>query len=315
MDESAQEAPLQTAPPVPHALVPTAAAETQPAIAPIALVDTPATITAPDAEVAFSVPSPVEEAETEQDTEPVTATSFGAPAAHWLDAMSGQDPALEVAPVVKAVPDALLETPEKPVLGPIKADSLLVAEDTVPTGSYGVRAEAMAPSYTFGDGKPSVSPRPELIEESVAQASETQDAAPVSDEAAVSHEAVEGAPEQAEQSHEPTQAQPADERVPTAEPPSREILATIPFLTPPPDFLAMARKEAEAAESGKNAPEDAHSNGDAHAPAAASDPDHVDAVVRAVLEKLQPQLQDLLSQGVLKPLVENILHKELAKKD
>jgi hypothetical protein len=41
----------------------------------------------------------------------------------------------------------------------------------------------------------------------------------------------------------------------------------------------------------------------------------VNAVVQKVLEKLEPQLHDLLSQGVLKPLVENLLQNELAKKE
>jgi len=40
-----------------------------------------------------------------------------------------------------------------------------------------------------------------------------------------------------------------------------------------------------------------------------------DEVVRRVLERLEPQLHDLLSQGVLKPLIENLLQKELTKKD
>jgi hypothetical protein len=41
----------------------------------------------------------------------------------------------------------------------------------------------------------------------------------------------------------------------------------------------------------------------------------VDAVVARVLERLEPQLHELLSKGLLKPLVENMLHDELAKKD
>jgi CheY-like chemotaxis protein len=82
-----------------------------------------------------------------------------------------------------------------------------------------------------------------------------------------------------------------DERIPTGPPPNREILATIPFLSPPPEFLAAAA-EAQKAE----------------------EPD-VDAVVRRVIEKLEPQLHDLLSQGLLKPLIENILQNDLAKKD
>jgi hypothetical protein len=40
----------------------------------------------------------------------------------------------------------------------------------------------------------------------------------------------------------------------------------------------------------------------------------VDEVVRKVLERLEPQIHDLLSRGVLKPLIENILQSELSKK-
>jgi len=85
-----------------------------------------------------------------------------------------------------------------------------------------------------------------------------------------------------------------NERIPTAPPPNREALAEIPFLTPPPDFFTHPAEPARAA---------------------AADPQTVDAVVQKVLEKLQPQLQDLLSQGLLKPLVENLLQSELTKKD
>jgi len=48
----------------------------------------------------------------------------------------------------------------------------------------------------------------------------------------------------------------------------------------------------------------------------ASQPDAgtVDAVVQMILQKIEPQLHDLLSQGVLKPLVENLVQNELAKK-
>ncbi len=77
------------------------------------------------------------------------------------------------------------------------------------------------------------------------------------------------------------------ERIPTLPPPNREALAGIPFLMP--------RPEAEPAAS----------NGTDSANSAA-----VDEVVRRVLEKLQPQLHELLSQGV-KPLVENMLQSEL----
>jgi CheY-like chemotaxis protein len=82
----------------------------------------------------------------------------------------------------------------------------------------------------------------------------------------------------------------ASERVPTGPPPNRESLAGIPFLMPPPDF------SPQTAESG------------------AADRDTVDEVVRKVLARLEPQIHDLLSRGVLKPLVENLLQSELAKK-
>jgi CheY-like chemotaxis protein len=80
-------------------------------------------------------------------------------------------------------------------------------------------------------------------------------------------------------------------RIPTGPPPNREALAAIPFLTPPPDFRASTPEPA------------------------APNQGTVDEVVRRVLERLEPQIHDLLSQGVLKPLVENLLQSELAKKD
>ena len=87
----------------------------------------------------------------------------------------------------------------------------------------------------------------------------------------------------------PPESESADygERIPTAPPPNREALAEIPFLMPP----------------------SAHSN------SGKVDQDTVDAVVARVLEKLEPQLHDLISKGVLKPLIENMLQGELAKKE
>ncbi len=79
-------------------------------------------------------------------------------------------------------------------------------------------------------------------------------------------------------------------RVPTGPPPDREALAGIPFLMPPPDF------------------------GPQTADSAAANTDTVDEVVRKVLARLEPKIHDMLSQGVLKPLVENLLQSELAKK-
>jgi CheY-like chemotaxis protein len=82
------------------------------------------------------------------------------------------------------------------------------------------------------------------------------------------------------------------ERVPTLPPPNREALSEIPFLMPPlPSAPA-----------------------DSSTPTGVANADSVDEVVRRVLEKLQPQLHELLSQGV-KPLVENLLQNELHKKE
>jgi CheY-like chemotaxis protein len=81
------------------------------------------------------------------------------------------------------------------------------------------------------------------------------------------------------------------ERIPTAPPPNREALADIPFLMPPP-------------------PPPFESAGDNHR---ATDSASTDEVVARVLERLGPQLHQLLSQSV-KPLVENLLQQELEKK-
>jgi CheY-like chemotaxis protein len=82
-------------------------------------------------------------------------------------------------------------------------------------------------------------------------------------------------------------AQPFADRIPTLPPPNREALAGIPFLMPRPEAEPVASNGSDAANSAA-----------------------VDEVVRRVLEKLQPQLHELLSQGV-KPLVENMLQHEL----
>jgi CheY-like chemotaxis protein len=82
------------------------------------------------------------------------------------------------------------------------------------------------------------------------------------------------------------------ERIPTLPPPNREALSEIPFLMPP--LLPPQHSEQPAAR--------------------ATDAEAVDDMVRKVMEKLGPHLQELLSQGV-KPLVENLLQNELHKKE
>jgi len=96
------------------------------------------------------------------------------------------------------------------------------------------------------------------------------------------------------ESAQPEQELEEFERIPTLPPPNREALLKIPFLSPPPPEPPKpepAMNEAEPAATDSN----------------------VEDVVRKVLEKLQPHLQELFSQGV-KPLVENLVHSELSKK-
>jgi CheY-like chemotaxis protein len=88
---------------------------------------------------------------------------------------------------------------------------------------------------------------------------------------------------------EPVQAgvQEFAERIPTMPPPNREALSQIPFLMPRPEREPVVADGVNVSNSAA-----------------------VDEVVRRVLEKLQPQLHELLAQGV-KPLVENMLQNEL----
>lgn len=179
--------------------------------------------------------------------------------------LSFQDPALVQPPAVHVHPEPLLVEDE--VSGPAK---------------YGVPAENTAPLHTFFALTP--------------EAPATEEAAPEAPAAAPDlgpFTATEFLVNSASDSPEPPESE-GGERIPTMPPPSREALAHIPFLTPPPSFLAELKSSEPQ-------------------PPRAADPETVDAVVQKVLEKLQPQLQELLSQGLLKPLVENLLHNEAKK--
>jgi CheY-like chemotaxis protein len=173
-----------------------------------------------------------------------------------------RDPALVVSPAVHVTPEPLL-----------------VEEEAGAPAQYGKPAEETAPLHSF------LAPTPEVPE---AESSAAEDPSePSATEFFVQAEAG------------PSAESPADEangRVPTMPPPNREALADIPFLTPPPSFLAGMNGGRPQQES------------------SAADPATVDMVVQKVLDRLQPQLQELLSQGLLKPLVENLLQNELDKK-
>lgn len=148
----------------------------------------------------------------------------------------------------------------------VTPEPLLVNEEPRQSPEYGSHAEELPPAHSF------------LVPEqnqAIADKSEARDA---------------------EEPHDVPSpllsvAGDVDERIPTIHPPSREALADIPFLVPPPGFRPDAPPESAASS------------------------DTVDVVVQKVLEKLEPQLHELLSKGVLKPLVESLLQGELAKKE
>jgi CheY-like chemotaxis protein len=160
----------------------------------------------------------------------------------------------------------------------VQAEPLLVDDDVSGPSEYGKRAEKMSPLHSFfspASGDP-------VVEESG-----TAEAAAPSEFPVIEEAHIEAAADQ------------FDERIPTVPPPNREALAAIPFLTPPiPTPQEIHSEESSAQQS-----------------SAASDDRRVDDLVRKVLEKLQPQLQEMLSQGVLKPLVENMLQNEISKKE
>ena len=82
------------------------------------------------------------------------------------------------------------------------------------------------------------------------------------------------------------------ERIPTGPLPNREALSEIPFLSPPPEFHQAAVQSASAGNA-----------------------EMIDEIVRKVLERIEPQLHELLSKDLLKPIVENILQNGNRKSD
>ena len=169
---------------------------------------------------------------------------------------SDSEPSLAFKDPALVEPPAVHVTPEP----------LLVDEESGPTEKYGLSDAQSTPARSI------FAPLPEIP-------------------APAAEFSLQAAPEQPEPSNDLF-----DERIPTMPPPNREALAHIPFLTPPPSFLAELKSGAP------------------HEEPPTVDPQTVDSVVQKVLEKLQPQLQELLSQGLLKPIVENILQNNVPKK-
>jgi CheY-like chemotaxis protein len=163
----------------------------------------------------------------------------------------------------------------EPAPAHVTPEPLLVRDEEPEPSSYEDRQEQTAPLQSF--------PLPDE--------SEPVNGEPVSDLVATSHDdtPVFAAAHEDSAADESASAHFA-ERIPTAPPPNREALAGIPFLIPSAATLEHV-----------NSPE---------TPAPQT---NIDEVVQKVLERLEPQLHELLSKNLLKPLVENMLQQELTK--
>jgi CheY-like chemotaxis protein len=216
---------------------------------------------APTPSVFEHVPDPVSEMVPVAHSEPDPGIELDGDASNTQ--VSLRDPALVTSPAVHVTPEPLLIDNDEDSHGP---------------SEYNSRPAQTSPLHSFfapASGDP-------IVEDSAAAEQSS---------AAREEMTVPSFQPPADEQMDSTSNGDESERIPTGPPPNREALASIPFLTPPPDFRV-------------SAPESAASSSVA-----------TDEVIRRVLERLEPQLHDLLSQGVLKPLIENLLQNELAKKD
>jgi len=96
--------------------------------------------------------------------------------------------------------------------------------------------------------------------------------------------------------------------------PEEETAPPHAYLSSAPSKIAAEEPSAEAGANISPAPAaDAHPAEAAEVPA--PNGAAVDAIVQKLLEKIGPQLQEVLSEGVLKPLVEDLVQQELTKKE
>lgn len=218
-----------------------------------------------------------DEASAQEREEEVTAHASKVASNFFAQAAAGADREIEKD---ESDPTAALQDPElvEPEAVHVTPEPLLVDEEPNVPSSYRTPVEETAPLHSF------IVP----AAEAPAAVAAPFAAAQIST-AEFSIQPDSDASAQSSDEH-------SDERIPTTPPPNRESLLHIPFLTPPPSFLAEMN-------GGKS--QEMHAGADAAT---------IDTVVQKVLEKLQPQIQELLSQGLLKPLVEHLLQHELEKK-
>jgi CheY-like chemotaxis protein len=252
--------------------------ESQPEVPAEVQAEAHAAVEAPEPENSFPVSHAVYEDSSIAD---VPAAMESAPADSWFAPApsvfeSDRDLSSDPVAVAPSAPDQGLE------LDPVEAESAVALRDPGLVESPAVR----------------VTPEPLLVDDQESHGpseygARAQELTPLHSFFAPAGDPIMQEPSAQEEAAAPTfemSSGDASNRVPTAPPPNREALAGIPFLMPPPDFR-------------NDTPE-----------GAANNPETVDEVVRRVLERLEPQIHDMLSKGVLKPLVENLLQSELAKK-
>ncbi|HTZ72812.1 MAG TPA: response regulator [Candidatus Aquilonibacter sp.] len=201
-------------------------------------------------------------------------------APQWIPVVATETKKAQIAPN-----DPALETSAPVPVSHLAADPELIEEEEDASPVAKDPALVEPPSVH-------VTPEPLLLDDTPAQtASSKYDKREESIPPAFAFTEAPQAPEEhAEAAHDSDAEPEKDERIPTMPPPNREILAEIPFLSPPKEFLEPTAEEDKTEDT------------------------KVDDVVRKVLERLEPQLHDLLSQGLLKPLVENIIQNDLTKK-
>jgi hypothetical protein len=182
----------------------------------------------------------------------------------------------------------------------VTPEPLLIDESPRGSLAYTAREQEIAPLYSFLSSAPPTPAQSDVSEESVTpQASSDQPIAEqAASERATGEEALADgfATEQGIEAPSRALEFSASEFEKSARVtpvPIREALAHIPFLNPPAEF---------------HQTEFGSPNDDTDKSAT------VDAIAQKVLEKLEPQIRELLSQNALKPLIESLLKNELEKK-
>jgi CheY-like chemotaxis protein len=268
-----------------HGNPPTAAQPEQPiSTSHVDAASEPVSELAPEPVVSTSLVAPVREELPEEFHQESSVRETGEAESTEASSAFSERPSFERKPDAEIVNTPAASAPshkdpalEMPPAARVTPEPLLVRDEPAPS-SYEDREEYAAPLQSF--------PFPGESEPTNGEPAADLVATPRQEEAPIFAAASEASVAD-ESAHTDF-----SERIPTVPPPNREALAGIPFLIPSPAVLEQV-----------NSPQ-------APAPQA-----NLDEVVQRVLERLEPQLHELLSKNLLKPLVENMLQAELAKKD